>query len=72
MNKYTFGENLRQLRLKANLTQDELARHLQISRQSISKWEQDISLPNIIYIVPLTKALYCTLEDLFKEKKENC
>ena len=39
----TFGKNLRDLRLKANLTQEEVAIKLQISRQSISKWEKDIS-----------------------------
>ena len=62
----TFGENLKLLRLKVNLTQDDIANILHISRQSVSKWEQDISLPLIIYIVPLTKILKCTLDDLFK------
>lgn len=62
----TFGENLKLLRLKVNLTQDDIANILHISRQSVSKWEQDISLPLIVYIVPLTKILKCTLDDLFK------
>lgn len=62
----TFGENLKTLRTKANLTQDDVANILHVSRQSVSKWEQDISLPIIIYIVPLTKILKCTLDDLFK------
>lgn len=62
----TFGENLKLLRMKANLTQDDVANILHISRQSVSKWEQDISLPLIVYIVPLTKILKCTLDDLFK------
>ncbi len=61
----TFGKNLKKLRLKLNLTQDDVANDLKITRQSISKWEQDISLPHIIYIVPLTKILKCTIEDLF-------
>ena len=63
----SFGTNLRALREKRNLSQEDLARKLQISRQSISKWEQGISYPSILYLVPLTKILDCTLEDLLKD-----
>ena len=62
----SFGANLRTLREKRNLSQEDLARKLQISRQSISKWEQGISYPSILYLVPLTKILDCTLEELLK------
>ena len=61
----TFGENLKRLRLTVNLTQEEVAIKLQISRQSISKWEKDIALPAIIYIIPLTKIYQCSIEDIF-------
>lgn len=64
--KMTFGKNLRNLRLNANLTQEEVANKLQISRQSISKWEKDIAIPSIIFIIPLTKIYNCTLESIFK------
>lgn len=63
----SFGINLRTLREKKKLSQEELARKLQISRQSISKWEQGISYPSILYLVPLTKILDCTLEELLKD-----
>ena len=62
----SFGTNLKALREKKKLSQEDLARKLQISRQSISKWEQGISYPNILYLVPLIKILDCTLEELFK------
>lgn len=62
----TFGENLKRLRLLNNLTQDEVAEALQISRQSISKWERDETLPGIVFIVPLTKILKCNIDDLFE------
>lgn len=55
------------LREKKNLSQEELAKKLQISRQSISKWEQGISYPSILYLIPLTKILDCTLEELLKD-----
>ena len=63
----SFGTNLRILREKRNLSQEDLARELQISRQSISKWEQGISYPSILYLVPLIKILDCTLEELLKD-----
>mgnify|MGYP003467078132 FL=1 len=62
----TFGQNLKRLRLRNNLTQDEVADALQISRQSISKWERDITLPVITFIVPLSKVLKCSVGDLFE------
>lgn len=62
----TLGENLKRLRLLNNLTQDEVAEALQISRQSISKWERDETLPVITFIVPLAKILNCNIVDLFE------
>ena len=62
----TFGQNLKRLRLINNLTQDEVAEALQISRQSISKWERDETLPVITFIVPLAKILNCNIVDLFE------
>lgn len=64
-----FGENLRLLRKRANLTQEEIANKLNISHQSISKWENNISLPTIEYCLPLTEILNCSLNDLFNVKK---
>ena len=65
-----FGKNFKVLREKAHLTQDEIAKKLNISHQSISKWENGISLPTIEYCVPLTKILNCTLDELFQVNKE--
>lgn len=61
-----FGKNFKYLREKAHLTQDKIAKVLNISHQSISKWENGKSLPTIEYCVPLTKILNCTLDDLFQ------
>ena len=64
-----FGSILKELRTKAGLSQDYIAKKLAISRQSISKWELGISLPDITYLVPLTKILKCGLEDLLNLKR---
>ena len=39
----SLGENLQFLRKKDNITQEQLAEKLDVSRQSISKWESDVS-----------------------------
>lgn len=59
--------NLKKLREKKNLSQEALSKKLKISRQSISKWEQDISYPSILYLIPITKILECTLDELLKD-----
>ncbi len=38
-----FGENLRTLRRKKNISQEELAGKLNVSRQAVSRWEQGVS-----------------------------
>lgn len=42
-----FGEKLKALRKKNNLTQEQLAEKLSVSRQAIAKWETDAGLPDI-------------------------
>lgn len=41
----TFGEQIKQKREALGLTQEELAEKLDVSRQAISKWESDLSMP---------------------------
>ena len=43
----TLGEKLYTLRTKQNMTQEQLAEKLQVSRQSISKWESDATRPDL-------------------------
>ena len=42
-----FNENLKYLRKKEGLTQEELAEKLNVSRQSVTKWESGQALPDI-------------------------
>lgn len=53
----TIGEKIAKARKAANLTQDQLAALLEVSRQAISKWESDLTLPETIKILPLIQAL---------------
>ena len=42
----TLGEQIKQARENKNYSQEELATKLEVSRQAISKWENDTAIPN--------------------------
>ena len=48
-----FSENLQFLRTRDNLTQEQLAERLEVSRQSVSKWEGGASFPEMDTILRL-------------------
>ena len=41
----TLGEQIKQKREEKNLSQEELAEQIGVSRQAVSKWESDLSVP---------------------------
>lgn len=51
----SLGENLQFLRKKENITQEQLAEQLGVSRQSISKWESDTAYPEMEKLLQLCK-----------------
>lgn len=61
-----FEENLRELRKQHGMSQEELADHLQVSRQSISKWENGSAMPELDKLLQLCELFQCTLDDLLK------
>ena len=62
----TLGERLIQLRAKAGLSQDALAERLGVSRQSVSKWENDVSVPDLEKLVKLSEMFGISLDELVK------
>lgn len=66
----TFGEKLASLRKQANMTQNDLADKLMVSRQAITKWENDKGLPDIDNLVMISKIFNVTMEDLLEYKIE--
>ncbi len=72
------GEKLFKLRKSKNLTQDEAAEKLEVTRQTISKWETNQSTPDFDKIVPLCHLYGITPNELLtgeeqveKENNEN-
>lgn len=60
------GNRIREEREKRNLSQDELAEKLDISRQAISKWETGKSYPDIETILKLSDIFNLSLDELVK------
>ena len=65
----SFGKNLQYLRqLSAGMTQETLAEKLNVSRQTISKWEMDAANPEMDKALEICKIFNCTLDNLFREE----
>lgn len=62
----TFGERLYQLRKEKNLSQEELAERLAVSRQSISRWENGTASPDFEKTVRLSEIFETTTDYLLK------
>ena len=62
--KGTFGQRLKSLRKSKDMSQSELAEKLGVSIQTVSRWECDTGMPDIVQIVPLAKELGATTDML--------
>ncbi len=70
----TIGEKIAYLRTGANMSQEQLAERLGVSRQSVSKWEIDQALPQIDKVLQLCNVFSITADNLLREDisiKEN-
>ena len=59
-----FGDNLRQTRKSKKMSQEQLAEKMNVTRQSVSKWENGESYPEMNNILELCKIFNCKLNDL--------
>lgn len=64
------GEKLIKLRKEKNLSQEEVANILNVSRQTVSKWETDMSTPDFDKIVPICELYGITTEELLKNESK--
>ena len=66
----TIGDRLLKLRRERNLSQEDLANELDVSRQTISKWETNQSMPDFDKIVPLCNYFGITTDELLTGTKD--
>ena len=63
------NKNIEQLRKKYNLTQEVLAEKLNVTRQTISNWEQGITYPNPEQLLTLSKTFNISVDELLANEK---
>ena len=61
----TLGKKISELRKEKGITQEELAERLGVSPQAVSKWENDLSCPDIMLLPELAKLFDVTIDELF-------
>ena len=59
----TLGERIYTRRTALGMSQDKLAEQLEVSRQSVSKWETDASVPDLDKLVKLSELFHMTLDE---------
>ena len=53
----TIGEQIRELRKKQNMTQEDLAARLYVTPQAVSQWERDLTIPNTDKLAKLAESV---------------
>ena len=66
----TFGEKLQKLRRREGLSQDALAELLEVSRQAVSRWERDETMPETEKVVRISEVFHVTADYLLKDIPE--
>ena len=65
----SIGERITELREKENMSQGQLAETLEVSRQAVSKWENDLSCPDTLNLIRLAEVLDSDVEYLATGRK---
>ncbi|WP_282920662.1 helix-turn-helix domain-containing protein [Ignavigranum ruoffiae] len=66
----TIGQQLKTARMQAGMTQEEISEALDVSRQTISNWENDKSYPDVRTVIELSELYQLSLDALLKENEE--
>ena len=64
----TFGEKLKEARLKAGLSQEELSQRLSVSRSAVAKWETDKGMPDVANLKALAGLLDVSVDYLLDDE----
>ena len=62
-----FGDNLKKIRVLKKLSQESLAEKVNVSRQSVSKWENGDAYPSMNNLLELCKIFHCKISDLVND-----
>lgn len=59
-----FGEQIKSLRIKNNLTQEQFGNRLNVTRQAVSNWENDRNLPDLEMLILIASVFHLSLDEL--------
>ena len=59
-----FGKQIKQIRTKEGLTQEQMAQKLNVTRQAISNWENDKNLPDLELLIQIAQVFSLSLDQL--------
>lgn len=66
----TIGEKISELRKGKKMTQEQLAEIMHVSSQAVSKWENDLSIPDLPILVQLADYFQVSLDEIVRPQKE--
>ncbi len=66
----SIGKNIAKYRKAKGLTQEELGTKIGVTNQAVSKWESEVSMPDVMILPKIATALNITLDDLYGIAKE--
>ena len=64
------GAKLKDARMRAGMTQEKVAEEIQVTRQTISNWENEKSFPDIVSVIRLSSLYGISLDQLLKGDEE--
>jgi len=65
----TLGKKISELRKLHELTQEGLAAKLNVTSQAVSKWENDLSIPDLPILIEISDLFHVSLDELLKQKE---
>ena len=67
----TLGKKISEYRKLRGMTQEDLAVKLNVTSQAVSKWENDLSIPDLPLLIELSDLFHVSLDELVKHKENN-
>lgn len=62
----SLGEKIKEQRKKAGLSQEQLAKKLNVTRQAVTKWETDKGIPDVANLIAISEEFGLSLDELIK------
>lgn len=64
----SFGQKLKEIRSRFNISQEKMASLINVSCQAITKWESDIGMPDISNLETISKTFNVTIDELLSKE----